>query len=253
VTINASSTNICSGDPVTFTALPTNGGNTPSYQWVVNGNDSGSYSPTFTSNSLNNGDSVYCIMTSSVANTSPVPSAALYMVVNPSPTVAFSPDTFFITADKAAKLTPLVTGNISQYQWSPPEGLNNTDTAAPFANPSKNTIYQLTVTTDKGCASAGTVAVIFAQPLEMPGAFTPNHDGKNDRFRILPGAQLVLQEFDVFDRWGHLVFFTHDISKGWDGSYNGAIASAGTYIYIVRGKTPVGKPVVLKGTVVLIR
>jgi len=253
VTINASSINICAGDPVTFTAVPSNGGNAPAYQWVVNGNDSGSNSSTFTSNALNNGDSVYCIMTSSVANTSPVPSVALYMTVNPPPTVAFSPDTVFITVDKAAQLAPLVTGSISQYQWSPPDGLSKTDTAGPFATPSKNTIYQLTVTTDKGCTSTGTVAVIFAQPLEMPGAFTPNHDGKNDVFRILPGAQLVLQEFDVFDRWGHLVFFTHDISKGWDGSYNGAIAGAGTYIYVVRGKTPAGKQVLLKGTVVLIR
>lgn len=253
VTINASSNNICAGDPVTFTAMPANGGNSPDYQWVVNGNDSGSNSPTFTSNSLNNGDSVYCIMTSSVANTSPVPSAGLYVVVNPSPTVAFSPDTFFITVDKSVQLSPLVTGNISQYQWSPPDGLNKADTASPFASPSKNTIYQLTVTTDKGCTSSGTVAVIFAQPLEMPDAFTPDHDGKNDVFRILPGAQLVLQEFDVFDRWGHLVFFTHDISKGWDGLYKGRVAGAGTYIYVVRGKTPSGKPVLLKGTVVLIR
>lgn len=66
VTINASpSTTICQGSNVTFTATPVNGGTSPVYQWYrIPGSGSVSNSVTYSTNSLNNGDQVYCILTS---------------------------------------------------------------------------------------------------------------------------------------------------------------------------------------------
>ena len=64
VSINASSNPICFGNSVTFTATPTNGG-TPTYQWKLNGANVGTNSPTYVNNELDDGDQVYCIMTSS--------------------------------------------------------------------------------------------------------------------------------------------------------------------------------------------
>ncbi|MEZ5046274.1 MAG: hypothetical protein R2831_04710 [Chitinophagaceae bacterium] len=64
--ISASST-ICSGTLVNFTAIPNNGGSTPSYQWKLNGANVGSNSATYSSSSLNNNDIVTCVMTSSDA------------------------------------------------------------------------------------------------------------------------------------------------------------------------------------------
>jgi len=66
VSIEADNTTICSGTPVTFTAHPTNGGNTPLYLWRINGNDVGDYSNTYQSSTLANGDSIQVIITSSL-------------------------------------------------------------------------------------------------------------------------------------------------------------------------------------------
>jgi len=83
---------VCSGTSVTFTAIPTYGGSSPSYQWKVNGVNSGTNSDSFTYIPLNN-DVVSCILTSSnticVFN-NPAISNAIAMIVNPQMPVSVS-------------------------------------------------------------------------------------------------------------------------------------------------------------------
>uniref|UniRef100_UPI003752039F beta strand repeat-containing protein n=1 Tax=Flavobacterium sp. TaxID=239 RepID=UPI003752039F len=64
VSIAASATTICSGTSVTFTASPTNGGTTPSYQWKNGVTNVGTNSPSYTTSTLNNGDAITVVMTS---------------------------------------------------------------------------------------------------------------------------------------------------------------------------------------------
>jgi len=88
VAISTPSTTICSGNNVTFTATPTAGGSNPSYQWRINGTNTGTNSPlnsTFTSSTLNNGDSVTVVMTTNNSCVQTATSNAIVLTVNPSP------------------------------------------------------------------------------------------------------------------------------------------------------------------------
>jgi photosystem II stability/assembly factor-like uncharacterized protein len=64
VNISTSVTNICSGTSTTLTAVPANGGSSPSYQWQVNGGNIGTNSNTLTDDSFKNNDQIKVIMTS---------------------------------------------------------------------------------------------------------------------------------------------------------------------------------------------
>jgi gliding motility-associated-like protein len=64
---------------------------------------------------------------------------------------------------------------------------------------------------------------------------------------------LNLDFFNIYNRFGQLLYTTSQIGQGWDGTYNGVAQPAGTYIYTVQGKNYLGKQLSAKGTVVLIR
>src|SRR5258708_7753116 len=122
VAINASSVSICSGTSVTFTATPTNGGTTPAYQWQVNGVNTGTNSPNFTTNSLTNNDQVTVIMTSnaSCATTPTATSNTITMTASSvTPSVAINASSVSICSGTSVTFTATPTngGTTPAYQW----------------------------------------------------------------------------------------------------------------------------------------
>jgi len=75
----------------------------------------------------------------------------------------------------------------------------------------------------------------------------------NDVFRVTAPGFKQLDYFRVYDRWGKLVFETREISKGWDGTWNGVEQSTGVYVWIVKGIDYRNESLFKKGTVTLIR
>ncbi len=86
VTISANPSGaICAGTSVTFTATPTNGGTTPTYQWKLNGGNVGSGTSSYTTSALTNGNTVSVVMSSNATpclTGSPATSNTITMVVN---------------------------------------------------------------------------------------------------------------------------------------------------------------------------
>jgi gliding motility-associated-like protein len=87
----------------------------------------------------------------------------------------------------------------------------------------------------------------------MPSAFSPNRDGVNNIFRVPYPFPVATFNMNVFNRRGQKVFETRDISKGWDGTFNGQDVTAGGYVWFINVKYEDGRNENLKGTVILIR
>ena len=84
--------------------------------------------------------------------------------------------------------------------------------------------------------------------LYVPNVFTPNNDGKNDKFVMFIPMMCETFTISIFNRWGQCIFESDDIDKNWDGTYNGTKAPDGVYFYLLKGKKQV-----LYGTVSLFR
>lgn len=69
----------------------------------------------------------------------------------------------------------------------------------------------------------------------VPNVFTPNADGRNDRFGLAWGGQAGI-ELTVYDRWGVRVFHDTGADPEWDGRYMGRPVPEGTYYYRLRMK-----------------
>lgn len=128
---------ICAGTSVTFTATPTNGGASPSYQWQVNGSNVGSNSATYTSSSLTNGQTVTCILTSNDACASPTTatgnsiSMTVYNNVTPSVSISTYPGSTICAGTSVTfTATPINGGASPSYQWQ--VNGNDVDTGATF-------------------------------------------------------------------------------------------------------------------------
>ena len=87
----------------------------------------------------------------------------------------------------------------------------------------------------------------------MPSAFSPNNDGKNDRFKFIAVGMRSVDLFQVYNRYGQLIYSSSKIMEGWDGRMSGKDLPAGTYVWLIRGVDFNGLEHFKKGTVTLIR
>lgn len=91
---------------------------------------------------------------------------------------------------------------------------------------------------DHGCDDSITKIIyvkdIFA--FFIPSAFSPNNDGRNDKFGV-EGVNIDVKgfEFYIYDRWGTVLFKTNDVNEKWNGSKDnsGKTLPADTYVYRV--------------------
>ena len=115
-------------------------------------------------------------------------------------------------------------------------------------------LYYLDATTRCGTIREDIVFTRGLCKVNIPNAFTPNDDGRNDVLKAL-GTEVVTNfNLKIFNRYGQLVFESKNKNSGWDGRFNGQMVNNGTYTYICRYQELNGtKEQVLKGTVLVMR
>lgn len=68
-------------------------------------------------------------------------------------------------------------------------------------------------------------------PFQIPNAFTPNGDGSNDLFGMVPDGDYLVEKLLVYNRWGSKVFESIPGKTYWDGTFSGVPAPSDVYIY----------------------
>jgi gliding motility-associated-like protein len=163
------------------------------------------------------------------------------------------PDKVILVGDTAL-LNGSVKGTAVNYSWLPNNTLNDLTVLEPNAFPVQEAIYTLNAVSTVGCGNVSDdVKVRVYKDVLMPNAFTPNKDGLNDVFHVLPLENYELTSFTIYTRWGSKIFSTTNANIGWDGTMKGVAQTTGVYVYYLEMKSRSGKKITRKGTVLLIR
>ena len=125
-------------------------------------------------------------------------------------------------------------------------------------NISETGVYALTVSNVCGEIAIDEIKADFSlcdRCILIPNAFSPNGDGVNDVFNAIVSCTMKSYRFNIYNRWGQLVFSSSKPGQGWDGTLNGSPADAGTYFYNLEAAPAIERlgKIREKGDIVLIR
>ena len=105
-------------------------------------------------------------------------------------------------------------------------------------------------------SSLSNVALALQKPrVYVPTAFIPSSSETKNKIFVPVGVFINSKDylFQVYNRWGKMLFETTKINVGWDGIYQGEKAEQGVYTYYVRFTTSDGQLYEKRGSVTLIR
>ncbi|WP_276479871.1 PKD domain-containing protein [Paraflavitalea pollutisoli] len=193
-------------------------------------------------------------------NTCPNDTGRINVLVGDIPTVDQGPD-LSVDAGRPVVLNPITSSDVISYQWQPATGLNCITCSTPQFIADKDVAYRVSVRTQYNCESSDEIRITVTcgkGAVYIPNAFTPNGDGTNDIFFIKGYGIQQVNSLRIYNRWGQSVFsrenfLPNDRNAGWDGKVNGQVPESGAYVYIAEVICAEGKPLPLKGTVMLIK
>ncbi|HWK06031.1 MAG TPA: gliding motility-associated C-terminal domain-containing protein [Puia sp.] len=144
---------------------------------------------------------------------------------------------------------------LAHYTWAPEENAKEDNGSLVFF-PDRTTTFTINAEKAPGCVVTDTLRIIVddcRNLLYFPNAFTPNGDGRNEIFKPHADGDLIQYELSVYNRWGDLIFSSQDISRGWDGLFNGHLQPPGTFVWTCRYRFRGDRVRTEKGVLLLLR
>lgn len=140
-----------------------------------------------------------------------------------------------------------------EYSWSPPQYFANNQSATVTGRAEEEEYVYLDVRNQWNCVSRDSFFVDggLCCDIFMPDVFTPNNDGKNDRYWSPDIDRVQLIHLMIVNRRGQIVFDTKS-PVAWDGSFKGQPVGQDTYNYFIRYVCD-NEEIEKKGTLILLR
>ncbi len=228
------STTVCEGTAVALSASGSTGTPPLTYTWDH------SLPSGATQTVIPSVTAIYHVTVSNADNCGSVDSIAVN--VNALPVILFDSTNAVCSTDNNGSITSTIVSAVQPvaFLWS---------NGATVTNLSGLGIgqYTATVTDGNGCDMIRTINISSSNSencLEIPSVFSPNNDGKNDKFEIkhidyFPGAKM-----EIYNRWDNLLFKSDNYdnpSNWWDGKWKGKDMPMGSYLFILTlpGRDPI--------------
>jgi gliding motility-associated-like protein len=194
------------------------------YQWIANGSVIGGGS-TLTANFTNPGcyniqltisNQQGCVATSSELD---------FICVEANPVASFTPNpTLFTSTSQNVIFSNTSTGAVN-YLWEFGDLTTSTesDPVHFYSNLQGGVVVTLAVVSPLGCTDETSYVINFQEEtiFYVPNTFTPDQDEFNQTW-----GPVFTQGFDpfnfdlyIFNRWGELIWESHDATAQWDGNY----------------------------------
>ena len=209
--VTAPDVDICPGEGVTL-----NGSGALTYTWNNGVMDGVEFFPTTAGNYVVTGtDGNGCIdRDTSEVRILPGPNASFTIL-----------DMSLTTLDPTTGFANTSTGATS-YEWTFGDGSSMSTEFEPTHTfpedePGEYEIM-LTAYSADGCSDDAIkyIHVFSDYTIYVPNAFTPDANGVNEIFRpVLDGFDPYDYELIIFNRWGDIIFESHDMEVGWDGTF----------------------------------
>ena len=147
--------------------------------------------------------------------------------VESDPIAEFAPSANIVTEfNGLIEFTNLTIG-ASDYIWMFGDNSSSTIVESPshdFGGQNQDTwLVTLVATSPLGCIDTAYSTIIYQEELifYVPNTFTPDDDDYNQSFKPIFTAGYDPYDYAlyIYNRWGEIIFESHDSEKGWDGSY----------------------------------